>query len=819
MITNSNQNTLYGYNDILILSRFAWCKGKKYQEKDWLKGKKYDYCQKAINEGKADGFGLITGEIDGLGILALDFDGHSAKDIVKSIAESLLEDNTLSWTSNKDGHFQRAFIIPKPHLPFWSGVQKHDIPSANGDHLEIRYNDHASVLPPSAHPETSGYSWLNDDGIRYLTFDESYALLDRCTAPVTSDLTSDDEQRLIQEALSFIPADDYHTWVTVGMALYRHGCDFTVWDNWSLASAKYDGKGMDKKWSSFGKANRVNIGTLFHLASANGFDQKRWMRENLKRQRQALNHTIKNDPIERKSLDTNEIIAKSNKFFEEKSKILREDERLKETTDFCNQYNLPFNSIWKTLEAKVKRLNEEYDNEDLNSYLDDLLNIPKKKLNLEEILGEFMACVINDIASVVGGGHPDVLFFCMLAELSAVIGIKQKVNVTGFSSRFKVSPILRFGLVAESGSGKSPSIDIGLSGIDDLNLQLTKEYNQALKDYKQALLDDPEGDYEPPIEKFITLDDFTFEGLYKVLEHSPSLLVRRDEMSGYFAMINNHKSGTGGNIQRDLELISGRPIRKLRATKELNASIDEHCVSFIGGLQWEVLEDIVSAKSDLTGTSARWLYFAPELPEYKLLRNKDKKGSVELWEEIQKTIVECHYYNNPPLPPELTLDDDAEDVLEYWFNVASRDARINSSLPQEKSKRIKIVGDCLKIAMLLHNFYKIYYPERVIEEDKISGVTMEYATKICDYLLAHFVYVMTKAQRTLVKGVQLRILEKIREVGKDGITIHRLQGKLGGGNKNALSTEEIKKEVMSLKDAGLVTLIQKSRGLRVFAKD
>lgn len=86
------------------------------------------------------------------------------------------------------------------------------------------------------------------------------------------------EENRIRSALKFIPADDRDVWLRVGMAL--HGTEWglparNIWDEWSRSSSKFDPRDQDKTWRSFrrGSCNgrSVTLGTIFHLAKANGW--------------------------------------------------------------------------------------------------------------------------------------------------------------------------------------------------------------------------------------------------------------------------------------------------------------------------------------------------------------------------------------------------------------------------------------------------------------------------------------------------------------------------------------------------------------------
>lgn len=70
------------------------------------------------------------------------------------------------------------------------------------------------------------------------------------------------------------PDCDYDTWIRIGMAIHHStgGTGFAVWDEWSSAGGKYDAKGMDAHWHSFGRcANPVTLGTLVHHAESAGW--------------------------------------------------------------------------------------------------------------------------------------------------------------------------------------------------------------------------------------------------------------------------------------------------------------------------------------------------------------------------------------------------------------------------------------------------------------------------------------------------------------------------------------------------------------------
>ena len=111
-------------------------------------------------------------------------------------------------------------------------------------------------------------------------------------APTTPDSSKPSAEQ-VGEMLSFIPADDYEVWVTIGCALRREGYDFSLWDAWSQKSVAY-GKApttpdkMPAKWESFQEERdrQATLGTIYHHAQTHGWQALR--RETYQQQRPAV---------------------------------------------------------------------------------------------------------------------------------------------------------------------------------------------------------------------------------------------------------------------------------------------------------------------------------------------------------------------------------------------------------------------------------------------------------------------------------------------------------------------------------------------------
>ena len=77
----------------------------------------------------------------------------------------------------------------------------------------------------------------------------------------------------IETMLGHVSADDYDTWIRVGMALNSELGDDGLgkWEEWSRGSDKFQAGVCEKKWRGFSQEGRVTVGTLYHLAREGGY--------------------------------------------------------------------------------------------------------------------------------------------------------------------------------------------------------------------------------------------------------------------------------------------------------------------------------------------------------------------------------------------------------------------------------------------------------------------------------------------------------------------------------------------------------------------
>lgn len=83
----------------------------------------------------------------------------------------------------------------------------------------------------------------------------------------------------LSEALSFIPSEEYETWIRVGMALKRAVADGQLqeadaqgsWERWAAASPKFNPKEQAYQWRHLRPSGELTLGTVWHLAETGGW--------------------------------------------------------------------------------------------------------------------------------------------------------------------------------------------------------------------------------------------------------------------------------------------------------------------------------------------------------------------------------------------------------------------------------------------------------------------------------------------------------------------------------------------------------------------
>ena len=240
--------------------------------------------KKELDSGRATGVGLICGQFSNeLALIMVDVDGKEAIPEIEALGGGPIDEifpPTLAISSGKEGRFRLLFRVPTSRIqeiPDKATLRVDDAP------WEILWRSRQGAIMGS-HPETAGYFTLDGQGFEhvkklpempewlYKAIDKAYPnnkyrrrSNNEITGHVTQNITLAYEEgtkyhkeEIIAEALTYLQhidlarADDYHQWVTIGMALHQIDDDLLeIWNEWSEQSDAYEQGCCDVKWESF----------------------------------------------------------------------------------------------------------------------------------------------------------------------------------------------------------------------------------------------------------------------------------------------------------------------------------------------------------------------------------------------------------------------------------------------------------------------------------------------------------------------------------------------------------------------------------------
>ena len=220
--------------------------------------------------------GAVLGQVSG--VIRVDIDGSEGEKLLQDWSQA---DIPPTWEFQSSGTGRGLLYAWPKDLPCHTTATR----STTAAHRELRLmgNGSQTVLPPSRHPSGAVYAWTSGHGPGELplatappwviTRLEVKPAAPRAAGPQMTDRTADYDR--VMQAVSYIPSDDYDTWLRVGMALHSTGQPWAreVWDTWSQHSTKYDATKQEQTWGSFDedRTKKATLGTLFYLAQQAGW--------------------------------------------------------------------------------------------------------------------------------------------------------------------------------------------------------------------------------------------------------------------------------------------------------------------------------------------------------------------------------------------------------------------------------------------------------------------------------------------------------------------------------------------------------------------
>jgi hypothetical protein len=290
----------------------------------------------------------------------------------------------------------------------------------------------------------------------------------------------------------------------------------------------------------------------------------------------------------------------------------------------------------------------------------------------------------------------------MLAVLAAAVGNSFRASV---KASWLDPSALWLGVVASSGGGKSPAIEGAMLPVYRLEKAARERHAAEREDYDRALERyealskkdrlDAERPAEPARPRF-RIGDATVESTLMIHEENPrGLLCQRDELAGWFDLMNRYAKGEA-DIAVWIELWGGRPVVVDRKSGDKQVLyVERPNVSVLGGIQPGVLRERAGRQLLDSGFLARLLLVMP--PE-RALRWSDADVTPEVREDYAATVEAV--YALPASDETLPLSGEARRIFGDFVNEnADLYERLTGPL---RAALVKLPSYVARFALALH---------------------------------------------------------------------------------------------------------------------
>jgi 5S rRNA maturation endonuclease (ribonuclease M5) len=315
----------------------------------------------------------------------------------------------------------------------------------------------------------------------------------------------------------------------------------------------------------------------------------------------------------------------------------------------------------------------------------------------------------------------------LLSALGSAIGNSRSILL---KCGFVQPPIIWTGIIGRSGSRKSPALDAGCFAAMEHERDLTRQnkdavtaYNEKLAEWERKQRKDRGPKPEPPTSLTCLMDDLTLVALAEAIEANPSgVLVKKDELSHWFAAMDQFHDAKGSDVSRWLSLHTGVVFAFDRKTDRRRFRLWYPRVCISGGIQPAVLTRVLTQDFFERGLPARFLFAAPQ-------PRKDRWSEATIPGRIRDVVsqlfsmlfeLQPNQDHGEARPRLLRLGGDASEVFAAYYNECG-DAAIAGD-EREEAAWSKLSGYAARLALV----------GQVAQDPNAKVVTGEVMRAACD---------------------------------------------------------------------------------------
>jgi 5S rRNA maturation endonuclease (ribonuclease M5) len=316
----------------------------------------------------------------------------------------------------------------------------------------------------------------------------------------------------------------------------------------------------------------------------------------------------------------------------------------------------------------------------------------------------------------------------LLSALGTAVGNSRIVQL---KPGFIQPPIIWSAFVGRTGSKKSPALDLATLAVHERERALILQNREARRVHEEEMAKWETASRSqrgprpaPPVNATVLLDDLTLAALASTLAENPrGLLVKKDELSHWFASFDQFHDAPGSDVSRWLSLHTGVLFAYDRKTNRECHRLFDPRVCITGGIQPKVLRRCLTEDFFDRGLPARFVFaWPPSQPDRwteatvpDVLRQATSRVFERLFglQPDQMETGEC-------LPKVIALDGEAKEEFITFYNSVAAEAADASE--REEAAWNKITGYAARFALIGHLTRG--------DHERITQETMRAATRL-----------------------------------------------------------------------------------------
>jgi len=324
------------------------------------------------------------------------------------------------------------------------------------------------------------------------------------------------------------------------------------------------------------------------------------------------------------------------------------------------------------------------------------------------LLPPLLRTLVSQGARAIGCGQT-MLALPLLGVLAGCIGNRAVLRI---KAQWYVPAVLWIAIIEESGQLKTPALDSVSTPLRERETSIIKSYKARQEAHKnelelwKAMKPDERGDRpaEPRPPERLLISDTTTEAVAERLDASPlGMLVWCDELAAWFKSFDVYRGGQGPDAQRWLSAHDAKEWFIDRKGAEPIA-IPKAAVSIVGGIQPDVLREVLTAEHFRNGLAARLLMAMPPRKQKHWseaeIDEPVRAGYQALLGRLLAMRPQQDLTDGALVPRVLSLASDAKAEYVAWYERHA--ARQNDAEGAESSLLAKLEGGACRLALVLH---------------------------------------------------------------------------------------------------------------------